>query len=73
MYAELGVMESFREGGKARSAWRMAAILRAQGKDDEAFEHAAEAEEIRVRRGGDPAKVLRTEDDFNALLNYMDS
>ena len=73
MYNELGLVESFGECGKARSAWRMATILRAQGKNDEAIKYAAEAEETRVRRGGDSSIFGHSEDDFNVLLNYMDS
>ncbi len=73
MYDKLGLLESFGEGGKARSAWRVAAVLKAQGKDIEAAEYEAEAEKTRLQRGGDPAKVDRTEDDFHVLLNYMDS
>jgi len=73
IYNELGLEEGFHEGGKARSAWRAAALLRATGRDVEAAEYEAEAEKTRIRRGGDPAKVDRTEDDFNVLLNYMDT
>jgi hypothetical protein len=73
IYNELRLVESFGECGKARAAWRMAAVLRTQGKDEDADRYGAEAEEIRVRRGGGPAKDECDEADFNALLNYMDS
>ena len=73
MYDELRLLESFGECGKARSAWRISVVLRAQGKDTDAERYKAEAEEIRLRRGGSLPKDEYTEDDFNELLNYMDS
>lgn len=73
MYDDLGLVDNFGECGKSRSAWRIGSILRAQGKENEALEYTVEAEEIRVRRGGDITKIGNSEKDFNALLNHMDS
>ena len=73
MYDDLGLVDNFGECGKSRSAWRIGSISRARGKGNEALEYTVEAEEIRVRRGGDITKIGNSEKDFNALLNHMDS
>ncbi|CAH0023367.1 unnamed protein product [Clonostachys rhizophaga] len=73
MYDELGLAEAFLECGKARSAWRMASILRAHGEIEGASKYASEAEEARFRLSGNLTKEDASEDDFNALLNYMDT
>jgi len=73
MYGELGLIESFSQCGTARSAWRMSVILYSQQKEVDARRYRAEAEKTRLLRGGDPTKHECGEDDFNTLLNYMDT
>ncbi len=73
MYGELGLVGDFGRCGKARSAWKISIVLQAQLKEEEARNYRAEAEEIRLLHGGDLTKSECDEDDFNVLLNYMDS
>ncbi|KAI1617986.1 hypothetical protein EDD37DRAFT_676913 [Exophiala viscosa] len=72
MYKSLDLIGSFPLAGSARSAWRLSEIMAAQGDSLKAHTYLEEAQADR-----DALQLARKDDlcenDFNILLNYVDS
>lgn len=72
MYGRLGLIGNFARGGEARSSWRVGQVLKDQGKIDEANKNDQDARDT-LRGLGKECPAELQEDNFNILLNYVDS